>query len=145
MPNFLKLLINATSQESSKRFAVVSLILVLIVVNVVLIFIVVSLVIKLLPVPQYIADQIFITWRQVLEGNLFLVSFGIGATVVTAGGSILQTIFSKKYDVQQTVAETGTPGTVVQVQDNENVNVKGEKVDVKKQSKEGSSEEAIDL
>jgi len=112
---FFRLLISATSQESSKRFVVVGSIVIFLAVQIIMAVIMVLIIIRLLAVPQYVTDQFFTLFKQLAEYDRDIIMFGIGAIALTNGISSVSQWFG---GAKKIMAEKGVPDTVVK---NENV------------------------
>lgn len=109
-PGFLRLIMSATSQESSKRFVVVGSIIIFLCVQIVMTIIMLLLFIKLLTVPQYVTDQFFTMFKQLAEYDRDIIMFGIGAIALVNGVSKVAEWFG---GAKKIMAEKGVPDTIV--------------------------------
>lgn len=111
MKQFLKAVMSATSQESSKRFVVVMSILIFLLLANVMIVLMILLFLKLLPVPATTVELFFSLFGKVVDNMFFVICFGIGAIAVTNSVSFLSTVFSRKADAAVIAASKGVPDT----------------------------------
>lgn len=119
--SFFRLLIDATSQESSKRFIVITLIFMFLAINIVCVFILCAIIFKLLAIPQETVNLFFEFFTYVAGCDFFIICFGIGASTVTTATSFLATVFGKKADAaiiaaQHKIAENVTVNKEVREQ-----------------------------
>jgi predicted membrane protein len=122
---FLRLLISATSQESSKRFVVIVSIIVFLALFIVCIFLMILLMIKVLPgsTNALVVTRFFNLFDNVTYYAFFIICFGIGAVLITGTTSLLSQIFTKKAEAEVITAQKGAPDVVVQKQEVQNQNI----------------------
>lgn len=134
--SFIRLLMDATSQESSKRFVVVMLSLFWLGINIVCVILLWVIMFKLFPVPPATVTLFFAFFNNIIDYDAFLISFGIGATTVSNSVSFLSAVLSKKADAameaaKNKVAENVTVNKVVKEQ-----NIAGDAVTQQPQQEE---------
>lgn len=117
---FFKLLISATSQESSKRFVVIATILVFLALNVITSVILVLIFTRTLPASQGTIDKFYGLYEQILNHDFYIICFGIGAVTISNSVSFISTIFTRRADAAVVAAEKGVPDTVVKQGDVQN-------------------------
>jgi hypothetical protein len=115
MKEFLKLVISATSPESSKRFVVVATIIMYLFICLISTIIFFMVTTKLFTAPPSTVSLFYDFYNTLLKSVVLIVLVGVGFITISNGFDAMQTVFSKKADAAIEAARNKVPETKVDV------------------------------